>query len=93
MGECRRFLGELLGREIEGFCYPYGSLDAAALRLVRQAGYRYACAWNRRIDASDYDLPRIPVSERDTLIRFATKLRVYRQYTLAKRALSQSLSR
>jgi peptidoglycan/xylan/chitin deacetylase (PgdA/CDA1 family) len=93
VGGSRRILGELLGEEVQGFCYPYGSLDAAALASVRKAGYRYACAWNVRIAESDYDLPRIPVSERDTLIRFVTKLRVYAQYSQAKVALSRLRAR
>ena len=29
---------------VRGFAYPYGSMDAAARRAVRDAGYDYACA-------------------------------------------------
>jgi peptidoglycan/xylan/chitin deacetylase (PgdA/CDA1 family) len=87
VGDSRRVLSEVLGRAVEGFCYPYGSLDSAAVQAVRRAGYAYACGWNTPVERSAYDLPRIPISERDDLRRFAAKLRVYSQYSAAKRAL------
>jgi peptidoglycan/xylan/chitin deacetylase (PgdA/CDA1 family) len=89
VGESRRVLSEVLGKSVEGFCYPYGSLDSAAVQAARRAGYAYACGWNTLVDRSAYDLPRIPISERDDLRRFAAKLRIYPQYVTAKRALSR----
>lgn len=83
----RRLLGELLGEEIRGFCYPYGDLDVAALRAVRRAGYDYACAWKTRIQHNDYDLFRTPVDEQDGLRRFKLKLRIYPQYASVTRLL------
>jgi peptidoglycan/xylan/chitin deacetylase (PgdA/CDA1 family) len=77
----RDLLGELLGEEVEGFCYPYGDLDDGALRAARSAGYAYACAWKTRVQHSDYDLFRTPVDEQDNLRRFKLKLRIYPQYT------------
>ena len=44
VGQSRASLAELLGTEIRGFAYPYGSTDAAAREAVREAGYDYACA-------------------------------------------------
>ena len=44
IGGSRARLGELTGAPVRGFAYPYGSMDAAARRAVRQAGYDYACA-------------------------------------------------
>src|SRR5215211_6942140 len=87
VGGSRRVLSEVLGRAVEGFCYPYGSLDSAAVQAARRAGYGYACGWNTPVERSAYDLPRIPISERDGLPRFAAKLQVYSQYSAAKRAL------
>lgn len=87
VGESRRALGEILGEEVGGFCYPYGSLDEAAVRAARLAGYAYACGWNTPVERSAYDLPRIPIAERDNPPRFAAKLRVYSQYSAAKRTL------
>lgn len=80
VGGSRRLLGELLGQEIQGFCYPYGDLDQQALRAASRAGYNYACAWKTRIEHNSYDLFRTPVDETDGLLRFRTKLRIYPQY-------------
>jgi peptidoglycan/xylan/chitin deacetylase (PgdA/CDA1 family) len=83
--ESLQVLSEILGEAVEGFCYPYGSLNSAALRSVSLAGYGYACAWSTHIESSVYELPRIPVSERDARSRFAAKLLVYSHYSRAKR--------
>ena len=87
VNDSRRVLSEALDEAIEGFCYPYGSVDLAALQSVRRAGYAYACAWNRPVEGGVYDLPRIPVSNRDSSLRFATKIRVYPQYCRVKRLI------
>lgn len=89
VSESRRVLSEALGRAVAGFCYPYGSLDSAAMQAAPRAGYSYACGTNILVGRSVHALPRIPVSERDNLPRFATKLRVYRQYSAIKRILSR----
>jgi peptidoglycan/xylan/chitin deacetylase (PgdA/CDA1 family) len=80
----RRVLSEILGEEVEGFCYPYGSCDRAAIKAARGAGYTYACAWKVRFEHTYYDLPRIPISEKDTPLRFAAKLRIYSAYARLK---------
>ena len=84
VGESRRILEGLLDQPVEGFCFPYGSLDGAAVRAVRRGGYSYACAVYEEDEWDEYALPRIPVSERDGLPRFAAKLSIYWQYTAAK---------
>jgi peptidoglycan/xylan/chitin deacetylase (PgdA/CDA1 family) len=76
----RQVLSEILGEAVEGFCYPYGSLDRVAIKAARWAGYTYACSWKVHFEHSFYDLPRIPVSEKDNLLRFAAKLGIYSQY-------------
>jgi peptidoglycan/xylan/chitin deacetylase (PgdA/CDA1 family) len=81
----RETLGELLGERVEGFCYPYGGLDKAAIEAARQAGYSYACAWKTQLEWSEYDLPRIPVDQKDNLLRFEAKLRIYPQYARISR--------
>lgn len=81
VNESRRILGEVLGEVVEGFCYPYGSSDDAAVRAVREAGYAYACAWWTHGRWSAHDLPRIPVSERDGPLRFMAKLSIYPRYS------------
>jgi peptidoglycan/xylan/chitin deacetylase (PgdA/CDA1 family) len=93
VGESRRILNELLDQPVEGFCYPYGSLDNAAVRAVRRAGYAYACAIYGESEWDEYSLPRIPVSQRDSLSRFAAKLSVYWQYSAAKSRLLRTVGK
>lgn len=87
----RRALSELLGEEVQGFCYPYGSVDGAATLAVRRAGFAYGCAISERVERSVYDLPRIPIAQRDNLPRFAAKLRAYPQYSAAKKVLKSMM--
>ena len=62
---CRSDLSALLGRPVRGFCYPYGSMDAAAKRAVREAGYAWAVAVEAPLpDIGMMTLPRIPFSPR-----------------------------
>jgi peptidoglycan/xylan/chitin deacetylase (PgdA/CDA1 family) len=79
ISESRTSLGALLGTEIRGFAFPYGSMDAAARRAVRDAGYEYACA----VEASTAEiglmaLPRIYVGEQDDARRMTVKRMLYR---------------
>jgi peptidoglycan/xylan/chitin deacetylase (PgdA/CDA1 family) len=89
----RRLLSEMLGEEVEGFSYPYGSFDSAALEAVRRAGYTYACAAPSQVDWNQYALPRIPVADNDHLLRFAAKVSVYRQYSTAKKSIRMAVSK
>src|SRR5215212_6316962 len=83
----RRLLGETLGEEVAGFCYPYGSYNAATVQAVRQAGYLYGCGWKTLVERDFYDLTRIPIAERDGFARFAAKIRIYAQYAAITRRL------
>jgi peptidoglycan/xylan/chitin deacetylase (PgdA/CDA1 family) len=85
VGDSRLVLGEVLNREVEGFCYPYGKLDDASFEAVVGARYAYACTVNTRVGWTIHDLPRIPMSDRDDLLRFAVKLRLHAHYRVAKR--------
>jgi len=38
----RLALEDLLGREVDLFCYPYGDYDSVATRVVREAGFKLA---------------------------------------------------
>jgi peptidoglycan/xylan/chitin deacetylase (PgdA/CDA1 family) len=78
--ESRQMLGEILGEAIEGFCYPYGSVDGATTRAARQAGYSYACACWRRVEGTVYDLPRPPVWELDGSLMLKAKLGLFPLY-------------
>jgi peptidoglycan/xylan/chitin deacetylase (PgdA/CDA1 family) len=79
IGESRASLGALLGTEIRGFAFPYGSMDAASRQAVRDAGYEYACA----VEASTAEiglmaLPRLYVGEQDDPRRMTVKRLLYR---------------
>ena len=79
ISESRISLGALLGTEIRGFAFPYGSMDAASRQAVRDAGYEYACA----VEASTAEiglmaLPRLYVGEQDDARRMTVKRLLYR---------------
>ena len=81
VGASRAALAELVGAEIRGFAYPYGSMDTAARRAVRAAGYDYACAVETSVaDVGLMALPRIYVGQQDGAARMAVKRRLYRSY-------------
>jgi peptidoglycan/xylan/chitin deacetylase (PgdA/CDA1 family) len=77
-------LSEALGEAVDGFSYPYGSIDGASAQAVRRARYAYACSVIWRVERNAYDLPRVNVAD-DNLLKFAAKLRIYPQYAAAKR--------
>jgi peptidoglycan/xylan/chitin deacetylase (PgdA/CDA1 family) len=92
VGASRTALAELVGAEIRGFAYPYGSMDAPALRAVRAAGYGYACAVETSVaDVGLMALPRIYIGQQDGAARMAVKRRLYRSY-IARRGRSASRS-
>jgi peptidoglycan/xylan/chitin deacetylase (PgdA/CDA1 family) len=74
-------LSALLQTEVRGFAYPYGSMDAAARRAVRDSGYAYACAVETpRSELGLMALPRIYVGQQDSAARMTAKRRLYRGY-------------
>lgn len=74
-------LTALLGTEIRGFAFPYGSMDAAARRAVHDAGYEYACAVQTpRSELGLMALPRIYVGNHDNAARMTAKRHLYRGY-------------
>jgi peptidoglycan/xylan/chitin deacetylase (PgdA/CDA1 family) len=87
----RATIGELIGAPVRGFAYPYGSMDAAARRAVRDAGYDYACATETPVaELGIMALPRIGVWERDGPRRLAAKRLLFtgdRRQLAAKRLL------
>ena len=76
VSDSRQILSEILGTPVDGFCYPYGDLDEAAVRVVRETGYAYACATKKQVENTVYDWPRIYVGDKDFPLRLAIKLRV-----------------
>jgi peptidoglycan/xylan/chitin deacetylase (PgdA/CDA1 family) len=77
--DSRRDLAALLGSPVDGFAYPYGSMDAAARAEVGRAGYAYACGvFAARREQTLLALPRIYVGGRDTGLRLGAKRLLYR---------------
>ena len=42
VGPCKRILEDILGKEVEMFCYPHGRYDVNVVRALEDAGYRGA---------------------------------------------------
>jgi putative peptidoglycan lipid II flippase len=79
--DSRELLSVLLGEAVDGFCYPYGSLDGPAVRAVQEAGYAYGCGVKVPSAAvSRFSLPRTHVGERDGVLRLTVKRHLYRPY-------------
>lgn len=69
----RELLEEITGTPVDGFCYPYGDVDARVVRAVREAGYRYGCAIDPGPLTCAHALPRIHIDEQDTPWRLTAK--------------------
>ncbi|MYS43242.1 polysaccharide deacetylase family protein, partial [Streptomyces sp. SID5998] len=78
VAESRDRLTELTGVRTDGFCYPYGTVDARVAEAVREAGYSYACAIDPGPLTGPYALPRAHVGQNDTALRLFLKLRLHR---------------
>ncbi|MFB9514238.1 polysaccharide deacetylase family protein [Streptomyces purpureus] len=72
-GRSRELLHEITGRAPDGFCYPYGDVDARAMNAVRDAGYRYGCAVNPKALSGVFALPRVHIGEQDSAWRLTAK--------------------
>jgi len=90
LSDSRQVLSKLVGEEIEGFCYPYGSVDSMVVQAVRRAGYSYACSIEIQVKRNTFDLPRIPIGDRDGFLRFALKLKYYSQWRTATKILQRA---
>lgn len=69
----RALIEEITGGPVDGFCYPYGAVDARVVRAVRRAGYGYACAIDPGPLSGRYALPRVHVGQADTALRLTAK--------------------
>jgi peptidoglycan/xylan/chitin deacetylase (PgdA/CDA1 family) len=84
INDSRKALSELIGRSINGFAYPFGSMDARARQAVRDAGYEYACSVQTPLSAMGaMALPRFVVGQGDTAGRLAAKKMIFKGYTAA----------
>ncbi|MEU7659406.1 polysaccharide deacetylase family protein [Streptomyces lincolnensis] len=78
VAESRAVLEELTGLPVEGFCYPYGTLDQRVVDAVREAGYGYACAIDPGPLNGPHALPRLHIGQNDTAVRLLLKYRLHR---------------
>ncbi|WP_020116493.1 polysaccharide deacetylase family protein [Streptomyces canus] len=76
--ESRAALEDLLDAPVDGFCYPYGTVDRRTVEAVRGAGYRYACAIDPGPLTGPFALPRVHVGQKDDAVRLFLKYRLHR---------------
>jgi peptidoglycan/xylan/chitin deacetylase (PgdA/CDA1 family) len=63
--ESRRACENLVGAPVNGFAYPFGDVDGASVRAVREAGLSFACTTlpGTAIAGGDpFRLPRVPTA-------------------------------
>jgi peptidoglycan/xylan/chitin deacetylase (PgdA/CDA1 family) len=78
VADSRKKLSDLVGKPLSGYCYAYGSMDAAARSAVAEAGYDYACAVISRLSLGPRALPRIYVGQAHTSKHILKMLYTYR---------------
>ncbi|GAA4997801.1 polysaccharide deacetylase family protein [Streptomyces siamensis] len=78
VAESRAVLSELTGAPVDGFCYPYGTVDGRVVDAVRAAGYGYACAIDPGPLTGRHALPRLHIGENDNAVRLLLKYRLHR---------------
>ena len=71
--DSRAVLTQVLGGDVAGFCFPYGSFDEAAVQAVVDAGYDYACVTDDHTNPRRHAIPRFFVGQQDTALRLEAK--------------------
>ncbi|WP_261995008.1 MULTISPECIES: polysaccharide deacetylase family protein [unclassified Streptomyces] len=74
----RAALADLTGARVDGFCYPYGTVDARVVDAVRDAGYGYGCGIDPGPLTGPHALPRVHIGQNDTSVRLLLKLKLHR---------------
>ncbi|SOC47736.1 Polysaccharide deacetylase [Blastococcus aggregatus] len=88
IADSRRALAEVLGRDVPGFCFPYGSFDEAAVQAVVDAGYDYACVTDDHTRPRRHAIPRFFVGQKDTGLRLEVKFLRHRLRARSRAAAS-----
>ncbi|GAA1961482.1 polysaccharide deacetylase family protein [Catenulispora subtropica] len=78
VADSREKLSEIIGKPPSGYCYAYGSMDAAARTAVAEAGYDYGCAVVSRLSLGRHALPRIWIGQVHTSKHILKMLYTYR---------------
>lgn len=73
VGKSRTVLEQVTGRNVGGFCYPYGDVSRRVIEAVRCAGYDYGCAIRPSVLSGRHALPRTYVGDRDGSLRLHAK--------------------
>jgi len=72
---CKQIIESHLGLRIDYFAYPFGSFTEEVTTLIKDAGYKAACATNRGRDRLNrtypYELNRISIRDADPDFSFA----------------------
>jgi peptidoglycan/xylan/chitin deacetylase (PgdA/CDA1 family) len=77
VGHCKSELQDLLGADVDQFCYPYGDHDDRVVAAVRAAGFQAATTTRRaraRPGEDPWRLPRIAVKRHHALPQFAWRV-------------------
>lgn len=77
---CRRDIENTLQTKAISFCYPFGGLNDSVKHVVNEAGYTYGIGTKigpDRVFDDPYQIKRIEVSYRTSLLRFKTKVSGY----------------
>jgi len=86
---------ERLQRSVSSFCYPYGSLNCAVKKLVREAGFLVACSTRFGVNAINnldlFSLKRIMLSDSIDMLKFHLCLSRYNEYLFAIKKTLNSL--
>jgi peptidoglycan/xylan/chitin deacetylase (PgdA/CDA1 family) len=62
--QSKNVIEKMLGQKVDGFAYPYGNYDSVTMKLLKDAGFRYAVTTeSRKVLASEnvMALPRVQV--------------------------------
>jgi peptidoglycan/xylan/chitin deacetylase (PgdA/CDA1 family) len=76
--QSRQILAQITGRDVTGFCYPYGRVGEREVRAVQAAGYDYACAVHASPLRGRHAIPRAFIGDRDTSPRLFAKVARHR---------------
>jgi peptidoglycan/xylan/chitin deacetylase (PgdA/CDA1 family) len=77
VSDSRKIIEDRLGQAVPHFCYPFGSVDRAAVRACAEAGYETAVTCQRGAARADLDplaLPRKSVRQGDGVVSLMWKL-------------------
>jgi peptidoglycan/xylan/chitin deacetylase (PgdA/CDA1 family) len=80
VGDCKKTLEQILGREVVTFCYPRGRFNAAVVREVERAGYRGARTTRMLCTGTAFSAMKMPTTiqafphRRSNYVRNAVRL-------------------